>query len=61
MKDYSIRNDAYELIIDNYRNGNITDAKAQIKALSKAKRKDLYLYVSFMCTEEMKQFFFNQI
>ena len=49
-------------IIDNYVNGNITDAKNLIKKLTIKQRKQLYNFAYGLdMNETVIQFFFNQI
>jgi len=53
----------FEEIIANYINGNISDAKQQVKKLSKENRKHLYQYLSdnYARSGKADNFFFNLI
>ena len=48
-------------IIENYVNGNITDAKKQISKLSVKQRKQLYNFAFSMEMDSVTQFVFEQI
>lgn len=52
----------FEAIVTSYINGNIADAKASVKSLSKADRKNIYLYVKDNYPGSLTEpFFFNLI
>jgi len=55
-------NNFYTRIEDNYINGNRSDAKEQIKKLTKKQRKELFMFIGKNFQPDAKQlFFFNLI